>query len=51
MEVSGQFHAPAALPPTKEIPVPFDRRLGAPQIRSGRSREENNSQFPPGIEP
>jgi hypothetical protein len=42
MEVSGQLHAPAALPPAKE--------LVGPQSRSGRSGEEKNSQPPPGIE-
>jgi hypothetical protein len=29
----------------------LDRRLGGPQIRSGRGSEEKNSQPPPGIEP
>jgi len=28
MEVSGQFHVPAALSPGKEPPEPLDRRLG-----------------------
>jgi hypothetical protein len=45
MEVSGQLHAPAALPPGK------GSRLGGPQSRSGRGGEEKNSQPPPGIEP
>jgi len=36
MEVSGQLHAPAALPPGKEPWYPLDRRLGGPQSRSGR---------------
>jgi hypothetical protein len=48
MEVTGQLHAPAALPPGKE---PLDRRLGGTQSRSGRGGEEKNSQPPPGIEP
>jgi hypothetical protein len=48
MEVSGQLHAPAALPGTW---YPLDRRLGGPQSRSGRGGEEKNSQPPPGIEP
>jgi hypothetical protein len=38
--VSGQLHAPAALLPRKEPPVPLDRRLGGPQSRSGRRGEE-----------
>jgi hypothetical protein len=49
MEMSGQLHSPAALPPRKEPLVP--RRLGGPQNRSGRGGEEKNSQSPPGIEP
>jgi hypothetical protein len=40
LEVSDQLHAPAALPPGKEPPVPLDRRLGGPQSRSGRHGEE-----------
>jgi hypothetical protein len=28
MEVSGQFHAPAALPPGKELPVPIGKEAG-----------------------
>jgi hypothetical protein len=51
MEVSGQFHPPATLPPGKEPLVQLDRRLGWPQSRSGRDGEEKNSQLPPGIEP
>jgi hypothetical protein len=51
MEVSGQLHAPAALPPGKEPLVPIGWRLGVPQSRSGRCGEEKNSQPPPGIEP
>jgi hypothetical protein len=39
MEVSGQFHAPAALPPGKEPLVPI-----GPQNRSGCGDEEKNSQ-------
>jgi hypothetical protein len=50
MEVSGQLHAPAALPQGKSPWYPLYRRLGGPQIRSGRG-EEKNSQSPPGIEP
>jgi hypothetical protein len=51
MEVSGQLHGPAALPPGKEPWFPLDRRLGGPQSRSGRGGEEKNSQPPSGIEP
>jgi hypothetical protein len=52
MEVSGQLHSPAALPPGKEpLVYPLDRRLGGPQSRSGRGVEEKNSQPPPEIEP
>jgi hypothetical protein len=40
MEVSGRLHAQAALPPGKEPRYPLDRRLGGPQSRSGRRREE-----------
>jgi hypothetical protein len=35
LEVSGQLHAPAALPPGKSPRYPFYRRLGGPQSRSG----------------
>jgi len=31
MEVSGQLHPPAALPPGKEPLVTMDRRVGGPQ--------------------
>jgi hypothetical protein len=51
MEVNGQLHASAALPPL----YPLDRRLGEPQSRSGRGGEEENSQpvwlEPPIIQP
>jgi len=51
MGVSGQLHAPAALPPGKEPLVPIDRRLGGPQSRFGHSGGEvKNSQPSPGIE-
>jgi hypothetical protein len=36
LEVSGQFHASAALPLGKSPRYPLDRRLGGPQSRSGR---------------
>jgi hypothetical protein len=48
MEVSGQLHAPTALPPGKEPP---DRRLGGTQSRSGQRGDEKNSQPPQGIDP
>ena len=47
MEVGGQLHAPAALPPGKTR-YPFHRRLGRPQGRSGRVRKTSP---PPGIDP
>jgi hypothetical protein len=50
MEVSGQLHAPADLPPGKEPWYPLYTRLGGPQSRSGRGDEEKNSQRSPGIE-
>jgi hypothetical protein len=50
MEVSGQLHASAALPPGKEPLYPLDRRLGGPQNRSGHGGEEKNSQPLPGLE-
>jgi hypothetical protein len=50
MEVSGQFHASAALPPGAEPLITIDRRLSGPQSRSGRSGEEKNSQPLPGLE-
>jgi hypothetical protein len=48
MEVSGQLHAPAALPP-REWHL-LDMRLGGPQSRSGRCSEEKNSHPLPGLE-
>jgi hypothetical protein len=51
MEMSDQFHAPAALPQEKSPWYPLDRRLGGSQSRSGRGGEEKNSQPPSGIEP
>jgi hypothetical protein len=51
MEVSGQIHVPAALPPGKSPCYPLDRRVGGLQIRSERGGEQKNSQPPPGIEP
>jgi hypothetical protein len=46
MEVSGQLHAPAVLPPEKEPLVP----IGGSQSRSGRGGEENISQPLSGLE-
>jgi hypothetical protein len=40
MEASGQFVAPAALLPGKEVPVAIVRRLGGSENRSGRCGEE-----------
>jgi hypothetical protein len=51
MEVSGQLHAPAALPQGKGPWYPLDRGLDGPQSRSGRGGEEKNSQPALGIEP
>jgi hypothetical protein len=35
LEVSGQLHGLAALPPGKNTRYPLEGRLGGPQIRSG----------------
>jgi hypothetical protein len=51
MEMSGQLHAPAALPQGKSPCYPLAKRLGGTQSRSGRGGEEKNPQPPPGIEP
>jgi hypothetical protein len=51
MEVSGQFHVPAALPQGKSPWNPLDRKLDVPPSRSERGGEEKNSQPPPRIEP
>jgi hypothetical protein len=40
MEVSGQLHAPAALPPGKSLRYPSNKRRGEPQSRSGLHVEE-----------
>jgi hypothetical protein len=50
MEVSGQLHAVAALPPGKETLVTIGWKLGGLQSRSGCGGEEKNSQPLPGIE-
>jgi hypothetical protein len=49
MEVSGQVHAPAALPEGWSPWYPLDR-LGGPQSRY-ESGDEKNSQPIPGLEP
>jgi hypothetical protein len=51
MEVSGQFHASAALSPGKKPLFTLDRKLDGPQNQSGRGGEEKNSQPLPGLEP
>jgi hypothetical protein len=50
VEVSGQLHAPAALPLGRSPRYPLDRRLGGPQSLSGRGGEEKNSKPLSGIE-
>ena len=47
MGVEGQYHAPAALPPRK-IQYPLYRRLGGPQVWSGRVQRISP---PPGFDP
>jgi hypothetical protein len=42
MEVSGQLHAPAALPQGNHPRYPLDRRLSGSQSLSGRFGEETN---------
>jgi hypothetical protein len=42
MDVNGQLHAPAALPPEKYLRYRLDRRLGGPQSRSERYGEEKD---------
>jgi hypothetical protein len=39
MEVSGQFHAPAVLPPGKEPLCPLVKRFVGPESRSERDGE------------
>jgi hypothetical protein len=51
MEVSGQLHVPAALPPGRSPRYPLDRRLGGLQNRSGCCGIEKNPLPLPGIEP
>jgi hypothetical protein len=40
MNVSGQLHAPAALPRERSLLYPLNRRLGGPQSQSERRYEE-----------
>ena len=42
MEVSGQLHAPAALPPGKESRYPCNKSLDGSQGRSGRFGEDRS---------
>jgi hypothetical protein len=54
MEVNGQLHAPAALPPGKDPWYPLDRRLGDPRAvldavvkrKIPSSRPESNPRTP-----
>jgi hypothetical protein len=53
MEVSGQIHAPAALPVGKESSAPIGYEEGGPHSQSGNGGEEKKKSCPclPGIEP
>jgi hypothetical protein len=51
MEVSGQLHAPVALPQRKSRRYPLGRRLGGPHSQSGGGGEVINSQPLPGFKP
>jgi len=51
MKVTGQLHAPVALPLGKEPRYPLNRRPARSQSQSGRSGEEKNSQPLPRLEP
>jgi hypothetical protein len=48
MEMNGQVHAPAALPPGRERRYPLDMRLGGAQSRSGHGVEEKKFSAPAG---
>ena len=50
MEVRGQPHAPAALPPAENFLYSLDRRQGCPQSQSGRFGERINLLCLPGFE-
>jgi hypothetical protein len=45
LELNGQFHAPAVLPPGKRPRYLLDRRLGGPQNRSGKHGEVTVIQY------
>jgi hypothetical protein len=51
MDLSGQFHAPAAYSQGKSHLYPLDRRLCGLQSRSERGGEEKNSRPLPRLEP
>jgi hypothetical protein len=51
MEVSGQVHGPAALPPGSSTRYPLYKRLGEPQDLYGYYGEEKNLLPLPEIEP
>jgi len=53
MEVSGQLHAPAALLPVQELPLPIEQKAGwAPELISTQWRREKIPSLPmPGTEP
>ena len=50
MEVRGQTHAPATLPPAENFRYSLDRRQGVVQSRSGRFGERINLLYMPGFE-
>jgi len=50
MEVSGQVHPPAALPPGKELWYAVGWRMGGSQSQSGHISEEKTFKPPPRIE-
>jgi hypothetical protein len=50
MQVTGQLHAPAALPRGKSLRYPLDGRLAELQIRSGRGGDKKNYLSLPRIE-
>jgi hypothetical protein len=43
MELSGEFHAPAALPAGKKFPISIRQGVGGPQNRTGRGGKDKNS--------
>jgi hypothetical protein len=50
MEVSGQLHAPAALPPGKQPLEPIGKESGWAPERYGHGGEEKNSEPLPALE-